>query len=153
MSVTEENRRIITQIFAALDGGDSRPYRDALAEEVRMTHAGRSPWSRQWVGKAAVLRDLYGYVFSLLVAPVRLTIKRILADGDHVAVLASGKATTKKGEAYDNEYCIVYRLQDGKIVEILEHMDTDLALRVLGPPPAEAAQSAQGSPAGMVPAQ
>lgn len=142
MSATEENRKIITHIFAELDRGNPIPYRDALSEDVRMTHAGRSPWSREWVGKAELLKDLYGYVRSLLVDPVRLTIKNVLADGERVAVLASGKATTRKGEAYDNEYCIVYRLQNGKIVEILEHMDTDLALRVLGPPPAAPPRSA-----------
>jgi hypothetical protein len=36
---------------------------------------------------------------------------------------------------YDNQYCLLYRLRDGKIVEIREYNDSILCERVLGPYP------------------
>jgi ketosteroid isomerase-like protein len=44
---------------------------------------------------------------------------------------------TKAGEPYCNHYCMLYRLADGRIVEIKEYQDSALCERVLGPYPAE----------------
>ena len=38
---------------------------------------------------------------------------------------------------YDNQYCMVWRIEDGKIKEIKEYCDSALVERVLGPFPAE----------------
>jgi ketosteroid isomerase-like protein len=43
---------------------------------------------------------------------------------------------TKAGGRYDNEYCLVYRLAGGCIVEIREYGDSILCERVLGQFPA-----------------
>ena len=58
----------------------------------------------------------------------------LLADGEHVVVEAQGRATTKRGQPYNNEYCFLYRLSGGKIVEVTEYLDTRLAGAVLHPP-------------------
>ena len=50
--------------------------------------------------------------------------------------------TTKAGARYDNEYCLVYRLEHGKIVEIREYLDSALCEAVLGVYPTERAQMA-----------
>ena len=56
----------------------------------------------------------------------------IVADGDRVVVLARGHAQTVEGRTYANDYCFVFRMQDGKIVEVREYMDTILADAALG---------------------
>ena len=43
-----------------------------------------------------------------------------------------GKSGTKSGKRYDNEYCWVYRLSGGKIVEINEYLDTELVTAAFG---------------------
>jgi ketosteroid isomerase-like protein len=60
-----------------------------------------------------------------------------IADGEYVAVEARGDNVTKAGQRYDNHYCLVYRVVDGKITEIKEYLDSDLVERVLGPFPEE----------------
>jgi uncharacterized protein len=60
---------------------------------------------------------------------------RFLADEDWVVIEAVGDMVTKEGERYDNHYCLLYRLRDGKIVEIREYNDSLLCERVLGPYP------------------
>ena len=47
-----------------------------------------------------------------------------------------GEVQTTAGEAYDNHYCMVYRVADGRLRSVTEYMDTDLACRVLGAPEA-----------------
>jgi ketosteroid isomerase-like protein len=43
---------------------------------------------------------------------------------------------TKDGQPYNNDYCLIYRLRDGRIVEIREYCDSALTEAVLGPFPA-----------------
>jgi ketosteroid isomerase-like protein len=42
---------------------------------------------------------------------------------------------SKAGVPYNNEYCLIYRLRDRKIVEMTEYQDSTLCERVLGPYP------------------
>lgn len=134
MSHTDDNRWIITSIFAELEQGNPRPFADALAENVRWTTRGSSIWSRTFEGKAVVLEQLLGPVRAQLVERVRLSVRRILADWDVVVVEAMGRAMTKAGKPYNNDYCFVYKLAGGKIVEVTEYLDTELASGALRAP-------------------
>jgi len=49
-----------------------------------------------------------------------------------VVVEARGKATTTAGTPYDNEYCFIYRIEDGRIKEVTEYLDTELVTSALG---------------------
>jgi uncharacterized protein len=44
-----------------------------------------------------------------------------------LVVLARGQVRTIRGEDYNNSYCFVSRMRDGKMVELREYMDTALA--------------------------
>ena len=131
-----DNKKLMETIFAASAAGDRSSYVDALADDVTMTVTGQYSWSQTFHGKESVLRDLYGYVASLL--KYRRTVPfRIIADDEWVAVEARGDMETHSGERYDNHYCLIYRIADGKIREIREYNDSILCERVLGPYPKE----------------
>jgi len=131
-----DNKKLMETIFAAVSAGDRSLYTDSLADDVSMTVTGQYSWSQTFHGKESVLRDLYGYVASLL--KYRRTIPlRIIADEEWVAVEARGDMETIGGERYDNHYCMVYRIENGKIREIREYQDSTLCERVLGPFPKE----------------
>ena len=67
-----------------------------------------------------------------LAPPIRIAAQRIVAEDDLVVVEARGHNTTRAGEAYNNEYCFVFRLAAGKLAAVTEYMDMALAERVLG---------------------
>lgn len=131
---SEENRRLIEGIFAELEGGNRRPFVDALADDVSWTTPGKSVWSQTFAGKTAVLDELLGWVRAQLVESIRLKVRRVLADDDRVVVEATGQAATKKGKPYANEYCFIFRIAGGKVAEVTEYCDTDLACSALEPP-------------------
>ncbi|MEO7734755.1 MAG: nuclear transport factor 2 family protein [Kofleriaceae bacterium] len=141
MTATEHNRQLIEGVYAELALDNSAPFVAALADDVRWTIRGHSVWSRSFEGKPAVLGELLGTVRVQLTSRVRLSVRRILADGDHVIVEATGQATAKTGQPYNNEYCFLYRLVDGKVAEITEYLDTQLACTVLAAPWAAPAAS------------
>jgi ketosteroid isomerase-like protein len=127
MTSAEQNQQLVEHIFAELAKNNPVPFVDALADDLRWITPGNSVWSRTFHGKQAVLDDLLGPVRAQLVERVRLTLRRTIADADHVVVEAKGQATTKSGEPYDNDYCFIYRFSGGKIVEVVEYLDTQLA--------------------------
>jgi ketosteroid isomerase-like protein len=141
MSVAE-NKKLMQDIFAAVATGNRSMFLDSLADDVTMRVTGKNSWSQTFEGKAALVRDLYGYLNTLLAEGRRTVALRFIADGDHVVIEARGEMTTKAGVRYENEYCLVYRLAHGKIVEIREYLDSALCEQVLGAYPQERAQPA-----------
>jgi uncharacterized protein len=136
----EQNKKLMESIFARIAAGDRAALVDALADDVTMRGTGQSSWSKTFKGKAALLRELYSYLQTLLAEGRRTIPLRFIADDDHVVVEARGEMKTKAGVRYDNEYCLIYRLKDGRIVEIREYCDWTLTEAVLGkfPEPAKA---------------
>ena len=133
----QANKKLIQDIFASAANPDPAA-RDralfvaSLADDVRWVVTGQYSWSRTFSGKASILSDLHGHVRSLLVDPARTIAERFIADGDIVVVEARGNNLTKTGVRYDNEYCLVFRLENGKIREIREYCDSVLTEKALG---------------------
>ena len=128
-----DNKRIIQRAFDELAAANSRPLVELLADDATWTVMGRTPWSGTYSGKERILRDLLGELRARLADRYRATAQRIIADGEYVVVQARGQATTKGGAPYDNEYCFVYRMADGRIKEVTEYLDTELVTRALAP--------------------
>lgn len=133
---TNDNRQLMEKIFARLAEGDGRLFVEHLADDVVVRVTGQYSWSRTFTGKATVLRELYGYLGTVLQGKQRTVAHRFVVDGDTVAVEARGDMVTKAGVPYCNEYCLVCRLAGGKIVEMREYCDSVLTEAVLGPYPA-----------------
>ncbi len=130
-----ENKQLMQEIFARVAEGDGSLFVAHLADDVVIRVSGQYSWSQTFQGKEAALRDLYGVVRERTTG-VRKTIPlRFIADGDTVVIEARGEMMSKAGVPYNNEYCLIYRLRDRKIVEMTEYQDSTLCERVLGPYP------------------
>lgn len=134
------NKKLIEEIFAAAGNPDPAA-RDrtlfvaSLADDAKWVVTGQYSWSRTFTGRQSILNDLHGHVRSLLVDRARTIAHRFIADGDCVVVEAKGDNVTRAGARYDNDYCLVFRLENGKIKEVREYCDAALVERVLGPFP------------------
>lgn len=134
------NKKLMQDIFAAAANRDPAA-RDralfiaSLADDATWVVTGQYSWSRTFIGKDAILNDLHGHVRSRLVDRTRTVAHRFIADGDIVVVEAKGDNVTREGVRYDNDYCLVFRLEDGRIKEIREYCDSALTEKALGPFP------------------
>ena len=54
-----------------------------------------------------------------------------LADGDFVMMQFTLTATTANGADYENDYAILFRLENGLIAEVKEFFDTALLFSIL----------------------
>ncbi|MDN4988014.1 nuclear transport factor 2 family protein [Bradyrhizobium arachidis] len=131
------NKKLMQDIFAAAASPD-QAVRDralftaSLADDARWIVTGQYSWSRTFAGKDAILNDLHGYVRTRLRDRTRTIAERFIADGDIVVVEAKGDNVTPEGVRYDNDYCLVFRFENGKIKEIREYCDSVLTEKALG---------------------
>jgi ketosteroid isomerase-like protein len=129
-----DNKQLLQHIFAELSNGNSKPFFDSLDDDVTWTIIGTTRWSGTYRGKQAVLSDLLRPLRAQFGDQYTATALRIIAEGDHVVVEGRGRVTTKAGMPYHNTYCWIYRVADGKVLEVMEYMDTQLVAAVLGDP-------------------
>src|SRR5262249_13862470 len=134
MTTAADNKQLLQQIFAELERGNPRPFVDSFADDVTWTIGGTTPWSRTYEGRQAVIEQLLRPLRDALTAPVKVTARRFLADGDSVVVEADGEATTRAGRPYNNHYCWIFRVEGGKVRAITEYLDTELVAKALGVP-------------------
>src|SRR6201995_2935963 len=144
MSDSASNKQLIQEIFAAA-GNPDPAVRDralfvaSLADDATWTVTGQYSWSRTFTGKQSIMNGLQGHVRTRLAERTRTIAHRFMADGDHVVVEAKGDNVTREGVRYDNDYCLVFRLQGGRIKEIREYCDSVLTEKALGRFPERAA--------------
>jgi uncharacterized protein len=129
-----ENKKMLQHIFAELSKGNSRPFVESMADDFSWTINGATQWSKKYAGKRAVIEELFGGLRARLAPPIIVEACRFIADGDYVAVEAKGRNTTQDGLPYNNTYCYVFYLADGKLRAMTEYLDTELVTAVLGTP-------------------
>ena len=131
-----ENKQLMERVFAELASGNGQAFMDALADDARWTVIGSSSWSGTYEGKQAIVDQLMRPLFSQFAGQYTARAIGIVAEGDVVVVEARGQVNTKAGEPYNQSYCYVFRLADGKVSELTEYTDTELISRVLETPQA-----------------
>lgn len=129
---TAGNKQLVQDIFSELAQGNSRPLVESMADDFCWTVAGSNDWAGAYRGKQVVLDKLLARLRSRIEGRVKTIARRFIAEGDFVVVEARGNNTTKTGVPYNNAYCFVIRLAEGRLQEITEYMDTELVSSVLG---------------------
>jgi hypothetical protein len=121
-----DNKEMLRGIYVEVAKGNPQPFLDAMSDDVRWTLIGSTKFSGSYSGKQNVLEKFLAPVLAEVDGHMELTPHNFIADGDYVAMQATGKSLTKYGKRYDNTYCHVFRIVDGKIREITEYCDTEL---------------------------
>jgi len=128
----QDNKQVIRNNFEQLAKGNGEPLVNSLADDVEWTIIGQTVLSKTFVGKPAVLDFLGAFRESLVDGHIHIRVDNLLADGDYVVAQGHGEAMTKRGVAYNNTYCWVYRFAGGRIRAITEYLDTELVTRAFG---------------------
>jgi ketosteroid isomerase-like protein len=126
-----ENKELLQQIYAEISNGNLEPLMEKMADDIEWTIIGTTGLSGTYRGKREVIEKMVGPLGSRLDGHVQFTFERFIAEGDHVVMQARGTATAKSGEPYNNTYCIVCRIEDGKVTEMTDYIDTELITKAL----------------------
>jgi ketosteroid isomerase-like protein len=130
-----DNKKLVQQIYADSASRSGTTFADSLADDASWIVTGQYSWSHEFRGREAIQNGLMGHFRSFFAERPRSVAFNFIAEGDHVVVESKGDNVTKAGLRYDNQYCMVWRIEDGKIRQIKEYCDSALVERVLGPFP------------------
>ena len=128
ISKTEENKKTAIKFFEALSSG-SQAYLDFYNDESIIWTAGENA-----IGGTRTKKEIVDFAQGILSAfpnGIKFNITGITAENERVAVEVSGEAIHASGELYDNKYHFLLKIQHGKILELKEYMDTQLASKIL----------------------
>jgi len=124
-----DHKARMRDIMAAMAQSRVGPLFDAMADDVTWRWMGVRQWSRTFEGKQAVVDTLFGGASGTLSPTSSVEVRCIHADGDFVIAEHSGRNKLPDGRRYDNNYCWVFRFQNGLIQEVREYMNTQLVPR------------------------
>ena len=99
---------------------------DFFAPSVRWHLPRSSPLHGTLNDKAAVLALFEGEVDQYYQTDtIRFDYQSCIADEEQAMLQFVMAATTAAGDAYENDYCMVFRVEDGLISEVWEYFDTN----------------------------
>ena len=127
-SITEENKEIAIKFFKALSSG-SEDYLNFYNDDSIIWTAGDNA-----IGGTRTKKEIIDFAQGILAAfptGISFNITGITAENERVALEVSGEAIHASGEAYNNKYHFLLRIKNGKIIELKEYMDTQLAAKIL----------------------
>jgi len=119
-----DNKRLVRRYFEAMRS-DSSGLPELLAEDVTWWAPSSSALGGLWAGRQAVLdRMASGAGLYDSGHPMDVTIEQMVAEDDWVSVQMTLEARTARGEPYRNHYHFAFRIEDRRIREVREHLDT-----------------------------
>lgn len=127
----EKNKQVVLKFIDAMGSSDPETAADCLAADAFTDAKGFCKLSG--VRQRDTIVGTIGAFKKLLPTGLRPDVKNVIAERDKVAVEFEGNATTFDGKAYNNQYCMVFTLADGKIKQVNEYFCTKLAEEVLWP--------------------
>jgi ketosteroid isomerase-like protein len=83
------------------------------------------------MGKADIVQFIAFEFGKLFTRDVELDFKGFYGDGDIVVVEHRLRATLPNGAPYDNDYCFVLEMENGRIRRMREYMDTAKGHRMI----------------------
>lgn len=129
--MNEHNKQVVLAFIEAMGRGDAAAAAPCIAEDTFTLAKG--------FGKFAGVRT-HDTILATIEAFKQLmpggmepTILSVTGEDDRVVVEFEGNGTLLNGETYNNQYCMVFMLRDGRIRQVNEYFCTLLADKVLWP--------------------
>jgi len=122
---------LIDRFFLCINTRDFEGFAELLDENIHFTMIGSTPLSgsaNDREGMMAVIGRTSEYVDENFIQLQELD--RVVS-GNRGVMRSQGSAHTPDGRPYNNTYMHMITVEDGRIVEFIEYLDTDLINRVL----------------------
>ncbi len=126
MSTTSgTNGELVRTAFGSWEKGDNRPFFKLVADDVRWRVIGTTPVSgtydskQQFLGATQALFDRFNQ-------PIMAKVQAVHEAGDTVVLQWEGTSQGVNGRPYNQTYCWVMQLDDGRITNVVAYLDTAL---------------------------
>ena len=128
----ESNKQLVRDTWGAVTDGKIELFLDGLADDVSWTFFGSHRFAGTFNGKNDLVKRLFAPLGDVLEEGISVNINSMTAEDDRVVIEAKGKARSKSGQDYNNDYCIVVTIANAKIQHVREYLDSELVTTVFG---------------------
>ena len=122
-----ENKAIVARFFEIFSSGDVPDLLDAMADGGSWWVSGRLEGMSGRYDKATFGPLVEGAKAIYKSGSLTITPVSMIAEGEHVAVQATGFAELTDGRTYSPQYHFLVTVRGGKVLEVREYMDTQHA--------------------------
>jgi ketosteroid isomerase-like protein len=133
------NIAIAEHFYRCLEAGDFEGLADLHSDDIIFNLLGSTPVSGRWIGKAECFGPVVADGVVGKLDPEHLQFSKkwkiMCADDERVVGFMQGGGPGLNGHQYDQTYCQIMTIRDGKIVEMHEFFDTALVELVLNDNP------------------
>ncbi|MEI9965920.1 MAG: nuclear transport factor 2 family protein [Caulobacteraceae bacterium] len=127
------NEALVRKFFEDLSTGDLDKLRPLLHPEATWEAMGKTiPGAGAHKGHKGILDEFLGPVRGLFKpGDPKVTVRNLVGRGDLVGAETEAHGHFANGTPYDNRYCWMVEIKDGKIFALREYMDTAYILSVV----------------------
>ena len=133
VTASNANEQLVLDFFEVLSSGD--------LENLRGFYHDQSVWEPKVKDIAGAGRHVGMDIIDTFLAPVRgmfnpgvpkIHVHTIFSAGPMVCVESNSTGGLPDGKVYDNDYCWVFKVSNGKIDEMREYMDSHYTAKLFG---------------------
>jgi ketosteroid isomerase-like protein len=126
-------RQVLRRYLDALVAGDLETIRDSFAADATWTIKADLPVAGPWHGRDQIVDTFLATVMSerFEAGSHAFEFPTMVADGDTIALEWHVSARNAAGDPYENDYCGIFVIRDGRIATVREYLDSGYAARVL----------------------
>ena len=129
-----EVREVLQFYLEALVAGDLERIAESFTDDATWTVPGTLPLSGVRRGRQAIVDFLTSAVALFVPGTQTFTFGDITAEEDRAVLEWQVRGTASStGRSYDNQYCGVFVIRDGRICEVREYLDSQHAAETLFP--------------------
>lgn len=123
--MTEDNKAVVRKFIEAFSSGDAVTAETCLAPDAMTVAKGFGKLSGE--RPRELILATTGAFKDLIPTGLRPEFISMTGEEDRVVAEFEGNSTLANGEKYDNQYCMVFTLEHGKIKKVNEYYCTILA--------------------------
>jgi ketosteroid isomerase-like protein len=122
----DQTRKLVEAFYQAFNAGDRETYCGLLHPDFEAEITGSGEVSGH-MDREAFSKVVFESVGKIFPGGLQVSVLQLIAEGDALACRVEVSGRTRSGEPYCNPACHVFRLRDGRIVEMIEYFDTVLS--------------------------
>ena len=132
MEIAAKNKRLALETWESLRRGDVKAAFANMSDDVTWWIPGMiEPVSGLKRGKTEILGFLR-WAAETFPPGMQTEVRGAYADGNTVILELNNRSTAANGRAYENDYCFVFVIEDGRIRAVREYVDTQKAVATIG---------------------
>jgi len=125
MSVEQHNKDLVTEFLKRFGRNDVPGVLDMMDEECTWWIGGKVElFPLAGVKSKDEMRGILGAIVEPMPNGLEMRLRATTAEGERVAAEVESYGEAANGRIYNNDYHFLFRVRDGKMIEIKEYLDT-----------------------------